>query len=158
MMLIQQKITSSFSKKFWAGIASVFLLVAICLPLLSLAKDDGGGLIRCGNSTSTSPTGQIVLTQPCNFEYFIKTINGIISWLIGLAGVIFTIMAVWGGYLYMTSGDNESNKGKARDMLFNTLKGFVIMLLAWLIVHTILDYLVEGPYKNSIFKYIGGSK
>ncbi len=76
-----------------------------------------------------------------------------------MAGVIFTIMAIYGGFLYMTSGGDSSKKGKAKDILLNTLLGFGIILVSWLIVYTILTYLVKNTGGNqSIFKFLGGIK
>jgi hypothetical protein len=89
----------------------------------------------------------------CDFNAFVLMINKIISWIIGIAGVIFAITLIYGGFLYMTSGDNPGNKTKATDMMWNTLKGFVIILTAWLIVYTILKTL--APNYPALFEFIG---
>jgi hypothetical protein len=133
------------NKKFLAQILSFILLFIFILPLISLAADP---LVPCGN-TIKYVDGKAVT---CNFDDFILMINGIIKWIISIAGVIFTLSAIWGGYLYMTSGSNPGNKDKAKSVLWSTLIGFVIILTAWLIVYTILVNLVSDS--SSIFRFI----
>ncbi len=109
-------------------------------------------LITCGNTPCAGPDGKI--KGGCTFEDFIATINRIINWIISIAGVIFTIMAVYGGFLYMTSGDKPGNKEKAKSILLSTLTGFVIILVSWLIVYTIVHTLVDSTQEGSILKFL----
>ena len=94
--------------------------------------------------------------NPCNFDNLIATINSIINWIISIAGVIFTISCIYGGFLYMTSGENPGNKAKAKSVITTTLVGFVIILVSWLIVYTILNTLVDPGQQSSVMKFIGG--
>jgi hypothetical protein len=133
------------NKKFLAGAVSLFLLFVFILPLTIFADDFGpqteanSGLVRCGNTITV--TGDKI-TGDCKFEDFVALINRIIDWIISIAGVIFTISTIYGGFLYMTSGENPGNKEQAKKILTGTLLGFVIILCAWLIVYTLLRYLV----------------
>lgn len=141
------------NKKFFAGAVSLFLLFVLIIPVLIYADTDDGigeGLVRCGNTVENG-----VFTNKCDFGDFIGLINRIINWIISIAGVIFTIMAIYGGFLYMTSSGDSGKKGKARDILLNTLLGFVIILCSWLIVYTLLKYLIptDSNYQ-SIFKFL----
>lgn len=104
----------------------LFLFFIIVTPILSFAVN----LIPCDGKTN-----------PCDFNDFITLINNIINWIISMSVVIFTFSAVWGGFLYVTSGANPGNKQKAINILWSTLFGFVIILIAWLIVYTIVSNL-----------------
>ena len=130
------------NKKFIASAVSLFLLFVFIMPVLSQAE----ALVTCDGSAQ----------NPCNFDSLIGMINGIINWIISIAGVIFTISCIYGGFLYLTSGENPSNKAKAKSILYNTLIGFIIILVAWLIVYTILINLIDPGQKGSIMKFIGG--
>lgn len=116
------------------------------------AQVSTGGLVKCGIADSSGK-----IANPCDFTDFIALINDIIKWIISIATSIFTIMAVWGGFLYMTSGTKIGDKEKAKSILWNTLLGFVIILCAWLIIFTLLNFLIPktGP-QNSIFNFLGG--
>ena len=128
-------------------IASLLLLILILgLPLISSAA-----IVNCGNTVSVS-NGNIV--GACTFKDFTGLLESFVDWLIGIAGVIFTISAIWGGFLYMTSGENPSNKDKAKTILKSTLSGFIIILCAWLIVYTFVDFLAAPDQKKSILKFL----
>ena len=131
------------NKKFLAGTTSFFLLFVLILPVLIHAEP----LVQC--ETAAHP-------DPCKFSDFIGLINRIMNWIIGIAGTIFTVSFVYGGFLYMTSGDNPGNKTKATGILWSTLQGFVIILVAWLIVYTILNTLVDKSKagNENIFNFI----
>ena len=131
------------NKKLIAGIVSVFMLSVLVLPVLSHAQVTP--LVQCGNPGQ--PT--------CDFNAFIALINRIIQWIISIATTIFAISAIYGGFLYMTSGENAGNKTKALDILKNTLYGFIIILVAWVVVYTILRTFVPNPDSNSIFNFLG---
>jgi hypothetical protein len=66
---------------------------------------------------------------------------------------------IYGGFLYMTSGDKPANKDKAKSMMYSTLIGFLIIITAWLIIYTILSYVLPGKPGSGesgyIFKFIG---
>lgn len=123
-----------------------FVLLLVFIPLIS-----GADLIKCGGPTDNNP---------CDFDDFIRTIDFIIKWIISMAMVIFTISMIWGGFLWTTSGAKPANKEKAINILTNTLKGFVIILIAWLIVYTILNTLIpdKSSFRETIFKFIGKGK
>ena len=145
------------NKKFLAGVMSLFLLFVLLMPFLTQAA-----LVNCGNNITPGSKivdGKVVqvMIGACDFTDFIELINNIINWIISIAGVIFTISAIYGGFLYMTSGENPGNKEKARSILWNTILGFVIILCAWLIVYTLLTYLIPvGDEYKSIFQFLGG--
>jgi hypothetical protein len=130
------------NKKFIASIVALFLFFVFIMPVLSHAV----ALVTCDGSAES----------PCTMNSFVGMINGIINWIISIAGVIFTISCIYGGFLYMTSGENPGNKAKAKSILYSTFIGFIIILVAWLIVYTILINLIDPGQKGSIMKFIGG--
>src|SRR3989339_477969 len=141
------------NKKLLAGIVSLLIF----LPILSYAQDQGFGKVAGPYQTGKALTTGLVLCgnpdQPaCDFSYAVLMINKIIDWIIGMAGGIFTVSFIYGGFLYMTSGTKLGDKEKAKKILWNTLYGFVIILVSWLIVYTLLNYLV--PKDSSIFQFI----
>jgi hypothetical protein len=119
------------NKKSLVSILSLLLLFVLFLPFISSAANAYTPLITCDGSTA----------KPCNFDAFIGTVNRIINWIISMAGVIFTISLIYGGFLYITSGGDSGKKSKANGILWNTLIGFVIILASWLIVYTVIKAL-----------------
>ena len=57
-------------------------------------------------------------------------ITGTIQWVIGIAGVIATIFIVGGGIMYITSAGDSAKLQKAKNMIFYSLIGLIIVALA----------------------------
>ena len=119
----------------------VFLLVLIAMPLLSFAAEP---LVKCG--TQVDAEGKI--TNPCGFNEFLGLINRVIKFvLFDLALPIAAIMFAWAGVLMVTAGGRTEKVGKAKRIFTNVAIGFIIAVIAWLIVRTILTILgFEGSW------------
>ncbi len=69
------------------------------------------------------------------------TIGSLISVLLGFLGVIFLILIIYAGLLWMTAGGNEDNVKKARGILLNSVIGLIILLSAYAISSFVIDQL-----------------
>ncbi len=74
-------------------------------------------------------------------------ISVVIFNLLGIVGVIFLILMIWGGTMWMTSGGNEKRVGTAKSILTTAVIGLVIVLMAYSITYFIVQNLtaVQGP-------------
>lgn len=80
---------------------------------------------------------------PAGWGSVAQLINNILAFAMTMVIVVAAPLSVaWGGFLYLTSGANPGNRGRANGIFLNTLVGTVIALSAWLIVDTILTVLV----------------
>ena len=155
----------SGNKKFLFVVITSWMLLVLFLPAITSAVTSSKFLpiIQCGiseevpDTSRMNPDGTIIteISNQCDFYDFIETINRIINWIISMAGVIFTISFIYGGFIYITSGGDSGKQGKARDILWSTLKGFVIILVSWLIVYTIITTLVDQSQQGTVLKFIG---
>jgi len=103
-------------KKIVAPLSAAILFV----PVLALAATD---LVPC---------------DECGYQDFLNIINKVMTWLIVIAGPISAIVFAYAGWLLMTSGDNPSNRSKAKGIFWKVLAGYAIMLIAWLVVRQVL--------------------
>ena len=55
----------------------------------------------------------------------------IINIVLGFLGLIAVIIVIYGGFVWMTSGGNQEDVGKAKKILISGLIGLVIILLSW---------------------------
>ncbi len=144
-------------KRLYSFLILVAILTVIIVPSISQAA-----LVKCGNNTSFIPQeenwqenySRARTVGECDFTDFIRLLNDLINWFITGVGLLFTGLLVWGGFQYMTSNGNAATKQKAIDQLWGTLKGFIIILCAWLIVYTIVNLLAAPDQKNSILKFL----
>ncbi|MCB9818628.1 TrbC/VirB2 family protein [Candidatus Nomurabacteria bacterium] len=105
-----------------------FILALMFLPALVMAQDSG--LIPCGYGDN-----------PCDTSDVANFVNGLISFLIQMLGIIAVIVMVYAGFMLVTSGGDEGQWTKAKSLFTNVVIGIVIILAAWLIVDTIMKTL-----------------
>lgn len=62
-------------------------------------------------------------------------IANIIKIFLTLLGIIFTVLIIYGGYVWMTAGGSEEKVQKAKDIIQRSVIGFVIILSAYAITY-----------------------
>lgn len=111
---------------------------------------DAKGFIQCGNGTVQD--GKI--SDACTIGDLFKTAIYITNFLIAFAGLIAVGAIVFGGFSMVVSAGNTTGLTAARKRLTNGIIGFVIVMIAFLLVNTLLN----GPLNigvrdgTSIFK------
>lgn len=65
----------------------------------------------------------------------------IIQTLLGFVGVLFIILVIYGGFLWMTAGGDPSKVQKAKDIIVKAVIGIVIIMASYAIVYTIISQL-----------------
>ncbi len=107
-------------------LTSIVLLSVTLTPSLALAAN----LVPCGG------TGQ----NACGFWDLLVLANNVIKFTLEYIAIPLAIcLFTYAGWLFMTSGENPSNRSKAKTILIDTVVGFIIALAAYLIVKTILS-------------------
>ena len=67
-------------------------------------------------------------------------IGRIIRMILTFLGVIFLILMIYGGYIWMMARGNEQEVEKAKNIIKNALIGLVVVLAAYAITYTIFRY------------------
>ncbi|MBU4347780.1 pilin [Patescibacteria group bacterium] len=79
------------------------------------------------------------------------TLEGIISTIIQTAlsflGIVFLILMIYGGYLWMTARGNEQQVEKAKNLLTAAIVGLIIVLAAYTISYFVIQMLGEQTLK-----------
>lgn len=71
-------------------------------------------------------------------------INRIINFMLGLVGVLTLGALIWGGVLYIISLGKDDYIKQAKTIIFWALAGFVIVVLAFVILNTTGRFLGVG--------------
>ena len=66
-------------------------------------------------------------------------VGTIINVLLGLLGVIFLLLTIYAGFLWMTSSGNEETVTKAKGILKTAIIGLIITLAAYSIAGFVID-------------------
>lgn len=72
----------------------------------------------------------------------VTIIGRLINILLGFLGVVFLVLMLYAGFIWMTAGGDEKKVEKARAYIRNSIIGLVIIASSWAIVSFILNALV----------------
>ncbi len=105
--------------------------------LASLTIEDAKTLnIPGGKLTATQMLGCAIKTGLVKLWMLPIFIKYIIDFLLSIAGLIAVLFVMIGGYLYMFGG-LSSDKEKGKNAIIYGIVGFVVALLAWVVVNAI---------------------
>jgi hypothetical protein len=124
--------------------ASLFMVVAV--PALARADSVSDGLNQLQNQTGNA--------YPTTVFGGKKTPSAILGQIIqialGIAFAVAVIMVIYGGFQYITSAGNEEKATDGRRTLVYALIGLVIILLSFVIVTTLVNFINNrGTTTNS---------
>jgi hypothetical protein len=71
-----------------------------------------------------------------------ETIGNIIKIVLTFLGIVFLILVIYGGYIWMTAHGNEERVTKAKDLITEALIGLVIILGAYIITYFVVNALI----------------
>lgn len=71
-----------------------------------------------------------------------QIVGSVIGVFLGLLGVIFMILLVYGGYTWMTSYGNQEKVNKAKEVITSAIIGLIIVLGAYAISSFVINALV----------------
>jgi UPF0716 family protein affecting phage T7 exclusion len=92
-------------------------------------------LIVCGSPGAVNPNS-------CGFADLIVLVKNVITDLTVLATLLVIIACVMIGVTLLTSQGSVTAKEKAKGMAWAVLKGYLIILAAWVLVYTISSALL----------------
>jgi amino acid transporter len=62
------------------------------------------------------------------------TVINIIRWALGFMTLLAVVFIIYGGFIWLTAGGDESRVEKAKQIITAAVIGLIIILLAWAIV------------------------
>lgn len=113
----------------WFATLPVLLLPATALAQLSEAKTD---LTTVGTSIGVDASKPLP-----------ELIGNIIAVLLSVLGIIFVVLVVYAGFLYLTAGGEDDKVKKAKKLLTQSVIGLVIIVAAYAIAAFVIDALTE---------------
>lgn len=114
----------------WFATLPVLLLPAAAFAQLSEAQTD---LTTVGSAIGTDATTN---TLP-------KLIGNIIAVLLSVLGIIFVILVVYAGFLYLTAAGEDAKVKKAKTLLTQSVLGLIIIVAAYAIAAFVIDALTK---------------
>lgn len=129
-------VAHSLSRRFVriSQILSTLLLLGVSLlavPVFAQAQsDDAAASVASAAGLSSSSIFDIIGT--------------LINVFLGLLGIVFLLLVLYAGFLWMTAGGDDKQVEKAKKMLINATVGLVITLSAYAITTFIVNWISQG--------------
>lgn len=128
----------------------IFILVLVLAPFQNIFFEtisfanaacietpNSAGLVPCGKSVNDPATtwNECNACGPCSLILMMQLI---IEFLVKISGVIATLAVIVGGFVYILAGGVPAIISKAKSMIKYSLVGFIIILIAWVVIDSIL--------------------
>jgi len=88
----------------------------------------------------------------CDYNALVNGINNLVKYFIYLAHFFAIAMFMYAGFLYMFAGDKSSNVEQAKRIFKNIGIGLFFVYAAWLLVYSLLTYLIDPAFVNEAKK------
>jgi hypothetical protein len=121
-------------KKFF-----VLLLTSLFFVSVALAAPDLG--IGPGGLVEDVAKGGGLNTQGVTDTTLSETIGRYINIALGFVGIVFFLLTLYAGYLWMFGGGNEENIAKAKKIFTSSVIGLIIVLTSYSITALVMYYL-----------------
>lgn len=115
---------------------STFIILFSCIFIFAFSPVFAQyGLEETGKAAEI-PTGLRTATPA-------SLIGQVIGVGLGLVGVIFLALMVYGGFLWMTARGNEKQATQAKELIFAAIIGVIIIAAAYVITNFVIGALTE---------------
>jgi hypothetical protein len=129
----RRRVAHAITASFVLAVVAYVVFVLGSVPALADAHT-AADAARAGLTTTASEGG--LSTTETSIQVIIgRIINAALS----LLGVIFVIMMIYGGFLWMTDTGDAAQVKKAKDIIRNAIIGIVIIALAFAITNFVLS-------------------
>lgn len=131
-----EQVTKAKNILVQAVVGIIIVLSSYAIVYFVLSRLPGGSAALTSADTAASGAG----IRSFELEIIIGQIIGV---LFGLLGVIFLVLTIYSGYLWMTAGGNADQVEKAKRMLVQGIIGLTILLSAYAITEFVLLRVTE---------------
>ena len=84
------------------------------------------------------------VAKNCGICQLAQLVTNLLNFAIYGAVIAAAVLFAWTGFRFLTSRDNSGALTAAKKMFWNVILGLVIVLAAWLIVNTIMSFMMTG--------------
>ncbi len=124
-------------------------MILFCIPVFCMANNPpplprGAELLQ--KAAGSAEYGDIEMTgtpQEILRGAIVGNIIGYIKILLQVLGVVFLVIVIYAGVLWMTAGGNQEKAGTARKWIINGVIGMITVGLSWAIA-LFIENLIRG--------------
>ena len=113
-------------------------IIAVVLIIMSFALVSSPALaISTGLEETAEKAGVKVDADPA------EIVGQFLKVFIGFLGIVLLVVIIYGGFLWMTAGGDETQVQKAKAWILNGIIGLIIVLLAYAITNFVVGQIIE---------------
>jgi hypothetical protein len=135
------------------------LILTLISPVFSYAqgrdevKLNYDGLVKCDGVVTE---GEQYRQEVCDFNALMGMVKSTINWLFVITVPIVTVLMAYAGLLYMTG--TSGNISTAKKIFPSVATGFIIMLIAWVSVITVVNWFISKENEAVVNTFVGSNK
>ncbi|MCK4539811.1 hypothetical protein KAU09_01510 [Candidatus Parcubacteria bacterium] len=123
---------------------SIFIVFSLAAVVEAQGLKDAFG--NTGNAGTVAGAGGYKIDGTVTAESMVaKVINIILSTL----GVVFLILMLYGGYIWMTASGDEARVTKAKNLITAAIIGVIIVVSAYAISYFVIEKVTTGVLDNA---------
>ncbi|MDP3899982.1 MAG: hypothetical protein Q8Q23_02775 [bacterium] len=123
-------------------ILAALVLISLSLGMLAVAGNASaqGGIVDTITGDEFDTVTESVFDQTGEPTDSLQVIiANIVNAFLGILGVIFIILTIYAGYLWMTAGGNEEQVTRAKKYIANSIIGVIIIIAAYAITYFVIN-------------------
>jgi hypothetical protein len=132
-------------------IASIFCILVITATffLPSHIHAEGEGIFDDINQQTSEARKAAGFSAPDQTGSVQSIVGRLINVSLSLLGTIFVVLIVYAGYLWMTSGGDDTKVANAKKLLASSIIGLFIILTAYAITRMVIEATVETTTRSN---------
>lgn len=144
MALLNQKFPAALRHFLKSGVLIIMACLSFSLPLNLQAQTTGQGLNITNSAIDfLDATAQEAKVKTNSQPTVAQIIGGVINIGLGIIGLFFFALTIYGGVTWLTAGGNKEKADKAVKILSNASLGVIIIIVAYLVTNFIIFRLIN---------------
>ena len=122
------------------------IIAGATIAISGFAASFAGAIPYGAQALTSAETGLVntasnagLRTSDFSVQQFVGTV---INAALGIIGVVFLILIIYGGLMWMLSEGDETKIGKARGLIFHSIIGLILVLSAYAITNFVVGTLI----------------
>lgn len=121
-----------------------FKTLLFCLGFLGVMAMPLVGMAYQPQDITFDPNDQVRQESRLGNASPVATAANLINWGLGILGLFFLVLMLWGGFIWMNARGNEEEVGKAKKIITSAVIGLVIILASYGTSYYVFENLVDA--------------
>lgn len=133
-------------KTFFKNLIFIALLATLCFSALPALAAQEMQLLGDESQAELDKQNQAFIeTSGLGTQYSIGSmVSAVLKMLLSFLGILFFLLILYAGFLWMTSAGNEEKIEKAKAIMKGAIIGLLIILMAYVITYFVIDQALEA--------------